>query len=365
MLELNFIKHKINEFTIRRNKLWKNLEYATKQDKLNETILQLNSSITWNDKNKVAILNKEKSNLEKSIKDFQLIDNLIQEITIFLELMYESYNNHIESEILFHINEIEQKINHMEICYIFSNKNDYLNCYIDFQSGSGGIEAQDWTNILLRMYLRWTEKQGFKTEILHLSEGEIKGIKSATIQVSGKYAFGWLRTESGIHRLVRQSPFNTGNRRHTSFSSVFVYADINQNIEININTNDIRIDVYKASGAGGQHVNRTESAVRITHLPTGIITQCQNNRSQHKNKAQAMKQIKAKLYNLNMKNKNIEKKKLEKNKSNIGWGKQIRSYILDQSRIKDLRTGIEYRDIHNILDGNLTTLILDNLQAGI
>lgn len=245
--------------------------------------------------------------------------------------------------------------------HIFSNEHDNLNCYLDLQSGSGGIEAQDWTNMLLRMYLKWIDKQGFKSEIINISTGEINGIKSATLKIIGYYAFGWLRTETGIHRLVRKSPFNTGNRRHTSFSSVFVYADVPNNINININLNDIRIDVYKASGAGGQHVNKTESAIRITHLPTGLTTQCQQNRSQHKNKEQAMKQIQAKLYNLKNKEKNIEKKILEDNKSNIGWGKQIRSYILDQSRIKDLRTGQEYRDVNNILNGDLTELILANL----
>ena len=248
---------------------------------------------------------------------------------------------------------------------MFSGDYDSADCYLDIQSGSGGTEAQDWAEMLLRMYLRWAESKGFTTEVMEVSDGDVAGIKSATIKVSGDYAYGWLRTETGIHRLVRKSPFDSGNRRHTSFASVFVYPEIDDNIDIDINPADLRIDVYRASGAGGQHVNRTESAVRITHIPTGIVTQCQNNRSQHSNKDQAMKQLKAKLYELEMQKKNAEKQQMEDNKSDIGWGSQIRSYVLDDSRIKDLRTGVETRNTQAVLDGDLDQFIEESLKAGL
>ena len=248
---------------------------------------------------------------------------------------------------------------------MFSGDYDSADCYLDIQSGSGGTEAQDWAEMLLRMYLRWAESKGFTTEVMEVSDGDVAGIKSATIKVSGDYAYGWLRTETGVHRLVRKSPFDSGNRRHTSFASVFVYPEIDDNIDIDINPADLRIDVYRASGAGGQHVNRTESAVRITHIPTGIVTQCQNNRSQHSNKDQAMKQLKAKLYELEMQKKNAEKQHMEDNKSDIGWGSQIRSYVLDDSRIKDLRTGVETRNTQAVLDGDLDQFIEESLKAGL
>jgi peptide chain release factor 2 len=248
---------------------------------------------------------------------------------------------------------------------MFSGNYDSADCYLDIQSGSGGTEAQDWAEMLLRMYLRWAESKGFATDVMEVSDGDVAGIKSATIKVSGDYAYGWLRTETGVHRLVRKSPFDSGNRRHTSFSSVFVYPEIDDDIDIDINPADLRIDVYRASGAGGQHVNKTESAVRITHIPTGIVTQCQNNRSQHSNKDQAMKQLKAKLYELEMQKKNAEKQQMEETKSDIGWGSQIRSYVLDDSRIKDLRTGVETRNTQAVLDGDLDQFIKESLKAGL
>src|SRR5690606_35648906 len=223
---------------------------------------------------------------------------------------------------------------------------------MDIQAGSGGTEAQDWANMLLRMYLMWGERRGFRTEILEVSEGEVAGIKSATVRFTGPYAYGWLRTESGVHRLVRKSPFDSGNRRHTSFASVFVYPEVDENVEIEINPADLRVDSYRASGAGGQHVNRTDSAVRITHLPTGIVVQCQSDRSQHRNRAQAMNMLKARLYELDMQKRNAEKQKIEESKTDIEWGHQIRSYVLDQSRVKDLRTGVESGNPDAILDGH-------------
>ncbi|PLK59420.1 peptide chain release factor 2 [Candidatus Palibaumannia cicadellinicola] len=269
------------------------------------------------------------------------------------------------TDIKYEIKRLTIKLQKLEMCYMFTGKHDNYNCYIDIQAGSGGTEAQDWANMLLRMYLRWCENHEFNTEIIEESVNEMAGIKYATINITGSYAYGWLRTETGIHRLVRKSPFDSGGRRHTSFSSVFVYPDIENNIDIDINHKDLRIDVYRASGAGGQHVNRTESAVRITHLPTNIVTQCQNNRSQHKNKDQAMKQLKAKLYEFELQKKNIEKITRENNKSDINWGNQIRSYILDDSRIKDLRTGIEIRNIQAVLNGDLDQFIQASLKAGL
>lgn len=263
------------------------------------------------------------------------------------------------------LNSVEKHLINLEFQCIFSGENDNNNCYLDIQAGSGGTEAQDWAQILLKMYVRWTELHNFKTEIIEKSEGEKVGFKSVNIKIIGDYAYGWLRTETGIHRLVRKSPFDYTGRRHTSFCSVFVYPEIDKNISIDINPIDFRIDVYRASGAGGQHVNRTESAVRITHLPTNIVAQCQSTRSQHKNKEQAMKQLKAKLYRLELQKKNVEKQTLENTKSSITWGNQIRSYILDDSRIKDLRTGIETRHPQFILDGNLDEFIHASLKAGI
>lgn len=248
---------------------------------------------------------------------------------------------------------------------MFAGEMDAANAFIDIQSGSGGTEAQDWAEMLLRMYLRWAERRGFETEIIEVSAGEVAGIKSATIRVSGDYAFGWLRTETGVHRLVRKSPFDSGNRRHTSFAAVFVAPEIDDEIEIDINPADLRIDVYRASGAGGQHVNRTESAVRITHNPTGVVVQCQNDRSQHKNKATAMKQLKAKLYEREMLERRAESQALEDSKSDIGWGSQIRYYVLDQSRIKDLRTGFEVGNTQAVLDGDLDGFIEASLKQGL
>lgn len=294
----------------------------------------------------------------------QLIQSL-KEVHDFLELAIEENNKEIFLDTQTELDSLEVKLIELEFRRMFSGEYDRVNCYLDIQAGSGGIEAQDWASMLLRMYLRWTESHGFKAEIIEESLGEVAGIKSVTIKVLGDYAYGWLRTETGVHRLVRKSPFDSGGRRHTSFSSAFVYPEVDDNIDIEITSTDLRIDVYRASGAGGQHVNRTESAVRITHLPTNIVTQCQNERSQHKNKDQAMKQLKAKLYEFNMQKKNAEKQALEDTKSDIGWGRQIRSYILDDSRVKDLRTNLETRNIQAILNGNLDKFIEASLKAGL
>jgi peptide chain release factor 2 len=259
----------------------------------------------------------------------------------------------------------EQQVMQLEFRRMFSGEMDANSAFLDIQAGSGGTEAQDWAEMLLRMYLRWGERREFSTDLIEVSAGEVAGIKSATVRFGGDYAFGWLRTETGVHRLVRKSPFDSGNRRHTSFAAVFVSPEIDDSIEIDVNPADLRIDVYRASGAGGQHVNRTESAVRITHLPSGIVVQCQNDRSQHKNKATAMKQLKAKLYELEMHKRQGEQQELEESKSDIGWGSQIRSYVLDQSRIKDLRTGIETGNTQVVLDGDLDAFVEASLKSGL
>ena len=259
----------------------------------------------------------------------------------------------------------QAELEKMEFRRMFSGEMDAANAFVDIQAGSGGTEAQDWAEMLLRMYLRWGEAQGFGMELIEASPGDVAGIKSATIRVDGEYAYGWLRTETGVHRLVRKSPFDSGNRRHTSFAAVFVSPEVDDNVDIEINPADLRIDVYRASGAGGQHVNRTESAVRITHNPTGIVVQCQNDRSQHKNKATAMKQLKARLYEREMAERRAQAQAVEDTKADIGWGSQIRSYVLDQSRIKDLRTGVEIGNTQSVLDGQIGPFIEASLKQGL
>ena len=289
----------------------------------------------------------------------------LQDASELLEFAAEENDQETLDAVEEDIHALEADIAKLEFRRMFSGEMDESSAFLDIQSGSGGTEAQDWAEMLLRMYLRWAERHGFKTELIEVSAGEVAGIKSATIKVDGDYAFGWLRTEIGVHRLVRKSPFDSGNRRHTSFAAVFVSPEIDDDIDIDINPADLRIDVYRASGAGGQHVNRTESAVRITHEPSGVVVQCQNDRSQHKNKATAMKQLKSKLYELEIQKRSVDQQALEETKSDIGWGSQIRSYVLDQSRIKDLRTGIEVGNTQAVLDGDLDQFIEASLKSGL
>ncbi len=299
------------------------------------------------------------------VKTIDTLDTGLSDARDLLDMAVEEEDENSVEDIRAELAALQKELEVLEFRRMFSGELDPNNCYVEIQSGSGGTEAQDWANMMLRMYLRWIEAHGFKGELMEVSEGEVAGIKGATIRVEGEYAYGWLRTETGVHRLVRKSPFDSGNRRHTSFSSVFVSPEVDDNIDIEINPADLRIDVYRASGAGGQHVNRTESAVRITHMPSGIVTQCQNDRSQHKNKDQAMKQLKAKLYELEMQKRNAEAQALEDTKSDIGWGSQIRSYVLDDARIKDLRTGVETRNTQAVLDGDLDQFIEASLKKGL
>jgi len=295
----------------------------------------------------------------------ETLSSNLDDAEMLLEMAVEENDEASVNAIIDDLNGLEKQVVALEFRRMFSGEMDSSNAFLDIQSGSGGTEAQDWAEMLLRMYLRWGEAHGFKTELMEVSPGDVAGIKSATIRLEGDYVFGRLRTETGVHRLVRKSPFDSGNRRHTSFAAVFVSPEIDDDIEIDLNPADLRIDVYRASGAGGQHINKTESAVRITHNPTGVVVQCQNDRSQHKNKASAMKQLKAKLYELEMQKRNADQQVVEENKSDIGWGSQIRSYVLDASRIKDLRTGVETGNTQAVLDGDLDQFIEASLKSGL
>ncbi len=319
----------------------------------------------WNDPERAQALGKERSSLELVVNTIRNMDSNLDGAADLLEMAAEEDDQETVDAVVADLDELEAQLAKLEFRRMFSNEMDPNNAYLDIQSGSGGTEAQDWAEMLLRMYLRWGEAHGFKTELVEASDGDVAGIKSATIHFEGEYAFGWLRTETGVHRLVRKSPFDSGGRRHTSFASVFVSPEIDDDIDIDINPADLRIDVYRASGAGGQHVNRTESAVRITHNPTGLVVQCQNDRSQHKNKASAMKQLKAKLYEYEMQKRNADQQVVEDSKADIGWGSQIRSYVLDQSRIKDLRTGVETGNTQAVLDGGLDQFIEASLKSGL
>ncbi len=340
-------------------------DYTSKSERLIEVIRELEVPTIWDNPEQAQALGRERAALEQVVDTIKQLDIALEEVHELLELAQEENDHDTTNLVCQDIENLEQKLSKLEFSRMFSGKMDINNAFLDIQSGSGGTEAQDWAEMLLRMYLRWTEQHGFVTEIIDYSAGEVAGIKSATIRVIGDYAYGWLRTEIGVHRLVRKSPFDSGNRRHTSFAAVFIAPEVDDEIDINIDPSDLRIDVYRASGAGGQHVNRTESAVRITHLPTNTVVQCQNDRSQHKNKATAMKQLKAKLYELEQQQRRSEQQSIEETKADIGWGSQIRSYVLDKSHIKDLRTGIETSNTQAVLDGDLDKFIEASLKSGL
>ncbi len=340
-------------------------DFDLKKERLQEVIRELEQPNVWSNQEKAQSLGKEKVALEKIVTGIEELEQSIADGKAGLELVVETQDPQLLADVENDVQKIVGRVEALEFQRMFSKPMDSHSAFVDIQSGSGGTEAQDWAEMLLRMYLRWIESKGFEAELLEASAGDVAGIKSATIHVKGDYAYGWLRTETGVHRLVRKSPFDSGNRRHTSFASVFVSPEITDDIDIEVNPADLRIDTYRASGAGGQHVNRTDSAVRITHVPTGIVVQCQSDRSQHKNRAQAMSQLRAKLYELEQQKRRAEHQQLEESKLEITWGSQIRSYVLDDSRIKDLRTGVETGNTQGVLDGDLDKFIEASLKAGL
>ena len=338
---------------------------ATKRERLDEVLAELGQPDVWNEPDRAQELGKEKARLEATLEPLEQSLSGLDDAEELLELAADEQDDEVLAQIQADVARFARAAETLEFQRMVNGELDESNAFVDIQAGSGGTEAQDWAEMLLRMYLRWCERRGFETELLECSAGEVAGIKSASIRVAGAYVYGWLRTETGVHRLVRKSPFDSGARRHTSFASVFVSPEIDDAVEIEINPADLRIDVYRASGAGGQHVNRTESAVRITHAPSGVVVQCQSERSQHQNKDRAMKQLNAKLYELEMQKRREDAQTLEDSKSDIGWGSQIRSYVLDQSRIKDLRTHVEVGNTQAVLDGDLDPFIEASLKQGV
>lgn len=340
-------------------------DVENKQERLFEVQRELEDSTIWNNPEKAQALGKERSQLDIVVGGIQSIELGLNDSAELFELAVSEEDEAAAAEVSSELERITTQIEKLEFQRMFSGEMDGCNAYMDIQSGSGGTEAQDWANMLLRMYLRWGERHGFQAELLEASAGEVAGIKSATVKFTGPYAYGWLRTETGVHRLVRKSPFDSGNRRHTSFASVFVAPEIDENVDLDINPADLRIDTYRAGGAGGQHVNKTDSAVRITHIPSGIVVQSQADRSQHKNKAQCMTQLRAKMYEMEMQKRRSKQDELEATKMDVTWGSQIRSYVLDMSRIKDLRTGVEISNTQAVLDGDLTKFIEASLLSGL
>lgn len=341
-------------------------DLASKQERLEEVTAMLEDPAIWQNPEEAQALGKERVQLEKTVKVITQTERGVEESLALLAIAKEENDLDTFQELENESQKLTAIVEDLEFRRMFCGEVDSQDAYLDIQSGSGGTEAQDWAEMLLRMYLRWGERKGFTLTLLEASAGEVAGIKSATIKVEGEYAYGWLRTETGVHRLVRKSPFDSGNRRHTSFAAVFVSPVIDESIDIVINPADLRVDTYRASGAGGQHVNRTDSAVRITHVPSGIVVQCQSDRSQHKNRAQAMAQLRGKLYELEMRKRQADQLVMEESKSDIGWGSQIRSYVLDDSRVKDLRTGVETSNTQGVLDGNLLEMFLTaSLKSGL
>jgi peptide chain release factor 2 len=340
-------------------------DFEEKRERLQEVELELADGEVWNDPERAQQLGKERASLEQVVGLLSTLGNSLTDLSELAEMASGEADQNALDDVATELQGLEGQLAALEFRRMFQGELDGANCYLEIQSGSGGTEAQDWAEMLLRMYLRWAEQRGFTVAVTEVSEGDVAGIKSASVMISGEYAYGWLRTETGVHRLVRKSPFDSGNRRHTSFASVFVSAEIDDNIEIEINPADVRVDTYRASGAGGQHVNRTDSAVRLTHLPTNTVVQCQSERSQHQNKDNAYKQLRAKLYELELQQRRSEQQAIEDAKADIGWGSQIRSYVLDQSRVKDLRTEIERTDPNKVLDGDLDPFMEACLKAGL
>ncbi|MBI1175256.1 MAG: peptide chain release factor 2 [Sideroxydans sp.] len=363
--QLNAITNQLQDLRTRTGELRRYLDFDGKRDRLTEVISLAEDPAVWQDSKRSQDLGRERKMLEGVVLTLTELDRNLGDAAELFEMAQSENDEASLQGIAEDVQQMERQVADLEFRRMFSGELDANNCFIDIQAGSGGTEAQDWASMLLRMYLRYCERKGFQVEVLEQSDGEVAGIKGASIKVNGEYAYGHLRTETGVHRLVRKSPFDSGNRRHTSFSSVFVYPEVDESIEVDINPADLRIDTYRASGAGGQHINKTDSAVRITHLPTNIVVQCQNDRSQHRNRAEAMTMLKSRLYEEELRKRNAEKQALEDGKSDIGWGHQIRSYVLDQSRIKDLRTNYEVGNTQGVLDGDLDEFISASLKQGL
>ena len=340
-------------------------DYDAKRERLEEVERELEHPDVWNDPARAQALGRERSMLDKTVNGIRDLHDGLNGAGELLDLAEMENDEETALAVVVDVDHFQKGVEQIEFQRMFSGKMDSANAFVDIQAGAGGTEAQDWAEMLLRMYLRWAESRGWKAELMEASGGDVAGIKSATFRVEGEYAYGWLKTEIGVHRLVRKSPFDSDNRRHTSFTSVFVAPEVDDDIDIEINPADLKTDVYRSSGAGGQHVNKTESAVRITHVPTNTVVACQTERSQHANRDRAMKMLKAKLYELEVQKRNAEKDALEATKADIGWGSQIRNYVLDQSRIKDLRTGIERSDTQKVLDGDLDEFLEASLKAGL
>ena len=340
-------------------------DYDAKAERLHVVNAELEDPAVWNDPKHAQDLGREKKALEDVVETLTGLGTGLADANELFELAEADDDDSTLESIEKDADAFQEKLENLEFRRMFSNPADPLNCFLDIQAGAGGTEAQDWASMLLRQYLKYAERKGFKVEVLEESEGDVAGIKSATIKMEGEYAFGYLRTETGVHRLVRKSPFDSSGGRHTSFASVFVYPEVDESFEVEVNPADLRVDTYRASGAGGQHINKTDSAVRLTHIPTGIVVQCQNDRSQHRNRAEAMQMLKSKLYELEMRNRMAEQQKLEDSKTDVGWGHQIRSYVLDQSRIKDLRTNVEISNTQKVLDGDLDPFIQASLKQGV
>ncbi|HVI26628.1 MAG TPA: peptide chain release factor 2 [Xanthomonadaceae bacterium] len=365
MIELNPVRQRIADLRGRLDALRGYLDYDAKVERLEEVNRELESPDVWNDAARAQALGRERSLLDKTVTGIRSLSEGLASAGELLELAEMEDDEETAQAVVDDVERYADGVEQLEFQRMFSGEMDSQPAFVDIQAGAGGTEAQDWAEMLLRMYLRWAESRGWKTELLEVSGGEVAGIKSATFRVEGDYAYGWLKTETGVHRLVRKSPFDSDNRRHTSFTSVFVSPEVDDDIDIEINPADLKTDVYRSSGAGGQHVNKTESAVRITHVPSGIVVACQTERSQHANRDRAMKMLAAKLYEMEIQKRNAERDAVEATKSDIGWGSQIRNYVLDQSRIKDLRTGIERSDTQKVLDGDLDQFVAASLKAGL
>ncbi|WP_157739232.1 peptide chain release factor 2 [Herbaspirillum sp. meg3] len=362
---LNSLQSLLDDLAVRAAELRRYLDFDVKSEKLDQVNGELEDPEVWNDPKRAQDLGKEKKSLENIVHTLIKIDGDLNDTRDLFAMAREEKDEDTLIAIEADAETLKGLVEGMEFRRMFSNPMDPNNCFIDIQAGAGGTEAQDWASMLLRQYLRYCERKGFKAEILEQSDGEVAGIKTATIKVEGEYAYGFLRTETGVHRLVRKSPFDSANGRHTSFSSLFVYPEVDESFEIDINPADVRVDTYRASGAGGQHINKTDSAVRLTHGPSGIVVQCQNDRSQHRNRAEAWDMLRAKLFELELRKRMSEQQKLEDSKTDVGWGHQIRSYVLDQSRIKDLRTNFEMGNTKAVLDGDLDGFIAASLKQGV